>query len=509
MLWTEGYVSGIDYTHGLYPELSPARMTLALLAKGIAGAPAGPLRYLELGFGQGLSLNVHAAANPGTFWGADFNPGQAANAQDLARASGADLTALEAAFDELARRDDLPDFDIIALHGIWSWISDANRAVIVDIARRHLKPGGLFYISYNTTPGWSPAMPLRHLMAEHAARAGQGPLPARIDAALAFSQSMVDAGAAYFRANPAVAERLKKIREQNRNYLAHEYFNRDWHPMPFSQVADRLADAKLTFGASAHLLDHVDAINLSPEAQAILADLPDPVFRETVRDYFINQQFRRDIFVKGRRALSALEQAQRIQALPVVLLIPPEDRPTKVKGALGEAELQEAIYGPVVEGLAADDFAPKSIADLRARPGCQDLTVPHLIQAMQVLCGLGSAAPAHDPATAKTVRKTSRALNTELCRRAQFSEDVQFLAAPLIGTGVAVNRFEQLFLRAAERKEADPPAFVWRLLQAQGQVLRKDGQPITDPEANVAELRARYDTFQTKRLPILRRLGIA
>jgi len=34
---------------------------------------------------------------------------------------------------EFVARDDLPEFDVIALHGIWSWISAENRAVM-DVA---------------------------------------------------------------------------------------------------------------------------------------------------------------------------------------------------------------------------------------------------------------------------------------------------------------------------------------------------------------------------------------
>jgi SAM-dependent methyltransferase len=215
-MWTEGYVSGIDYTHGYYPELSPARLQFSALSAGydLPVSAGAPLSYLELGFGQGLSVNIHAAATGGRFWGTDFNPSHAANAQSLVEASGAELTALDHSFEELAARTDLPEFDIIALHGIWSWISDANRNSIVDIAKRHLKPGGLFYISYNVTPGWSPAIPLRHLLTEHAARSGQGLIVNRINSSLSFAQQVVDAGASYFKANPAVAERLVKIKDQ-------------------------------------------------------------------------------------------------------------------------------------------------------------------------------------------------------------------------------------------------------------------------------------------------------
>ena len=38
-----------------------AFLRLACLSAGIATAKADPLRYLELGFGQGVSINIHAA----------------------------------------------------------------------------------------------------------------------------------------------------------------------------------------------------------------------------------------------------------------------------------------------------------------------------------------------------------------------------------------------------------------------------------------------------------------
>ena len=82
--WAAGYVTEVGYTFGYYRDLSPGILRLASLVAGIAPPAGQPLRYLELGFGQGLSINVHAAAIPGTFWGTDFNPGQVAHARALA-----------------------------------------------------------------------------------------------------------------------------------------------------------------------------------------------------------------------------------------------------------------------------------------------------------------------------------------------------------------------------------------------------------------------------------------
>lgn len=508
-MWTEGYVSGIDYTYGYYPELSPARLQFSALSAGYDVSPSSSeaLSYLELGFGQGLSLNIHAAATVGWFWATDFNPSHASNAQSLASASGAELTILDQSFQELAARTDLPQFDIIALHGIWSWISDANRNLIVDIAKRRLKPGGLFYMSYNVTPGWSPVMPLRHLLTEHAERSGKGPIVDRINGSLSFAQQVVDAGAGYFKANPAVAERLVKIKDQNRNYLAHEYFNADWHPMPFSQTATLLEPAKLTFAASAHLLDNIDAINLTADAQKMLGEVPDPILRQTVRDYFVNQQFRRDVFIKGARRLPPLEQKRRLREQAFVLMVSPDDRPEKVTGSLGEANLQEAVYKPVFDALASDGQSPKTIAQIQALSAGVDFN--QIFQAVQVLAGCGAVAPAQDKSAVQSTRKTTRLLNSELWRRAEASTDVNYLASPVTGAGVKASWFDQLFLRATELKEKDGADYALRVLKAQGQSILKEGKALEGEEANLAELRSQYEVFTAKKLPVLKALGIA
>ena len=192
--WTAGYVAEIDYTYGYYRELSPSLLRVACLNAGLTLPAVERLTYLELGFGQGLSVNIHAAANEGNFWGTDFNPMQAAQAQSLAHASGSGATLLNDSFAELAARSDLPEFDIIALHGIWSWISDENRQTIVDIIRRKLRVGGIVYVSYNCLPGWAAAMPLRHLITLHAELAGSEAfgIVGKIDGALKFAQQVVD-----------------------------------------------------------------------------------------------------------------------------------------------------------------------------------------------------------------------------------------------------------------------------------------------------------------------------
>ena len=59
--WTSGYVADIGYTYGYYNELNPHRGTLAFLNAGFVPPTTGV--HCELGYGQGLSVNIHAAAS--------------------------------------------------------------------------------------------------------------------------------------------------------------------------------------------------------------------------------------------------------------------------------------------------------------------------------------------------------------------------------------------------------------------------------------------------------------
>ena len=219
--WTSGYVADIGYTFGYYQELNPQRVKLAFLNAGLVAPEFGTA--CELGFGQGLSANMHAAASVCSWHGTDFNPSQAGFAQELASVSGANAHLYDEAFDEFAKRD-MPEFDYIGLHGIWSWISDDNRTVIVNFIRKKLKVGGVLYISYNTLPGWGTFAPMRHLMTKHAEVIGADGvgIVSRIDGALDFTEKLLATNPAFSRANPLINEKIKQIKGQNRHYLAHE-----------------------------------------------------------------------------------------------------------------------------------------------------------------------------------------------------------------------------------------------------------------------------------------------
>lgn len=507
--WTSGYVADIGYTYGYYPELNPLNTQLTFLYGGIA--PPKIVNACELGFGQGVSVNIHAAASTARWWGTDFNPAQAGFAQQLAAASGAGASLFDESFAEFCARPDLPQMDYVGLHGIWSWISDENRALIVDFVRRKLKVGGVLYVSYNTQPGWAAMVPLRDLFVEHAAvmgSSGQGRV-AQVDAALAFAQKLLGVNPAFARANPAIHDRLKKVLEYDRNYVAHEYFNRDWEPMSFGRMAQWLGPAKLTYGGPANANHLVDAMNLSVEQQALVNGIPDPNFRQTVRDFCFNQTFRRDYWVRGARALTPAEQAHALRRRSVVLVTGASEVTFKATGAQGEVDLNEAIYRPVLELLA--DHRPRSLGELEAALAPRGISFAQLLQAVLVLSGKSVVSAAQDDETTEAARSTCARLNQELMQAASFGTDLRYLASPVTGGGIEVPRFQQMFLMSTGQGKSQPDEWArdaWAALTGQNQKVVKDGKVLESPEENLRELRKLAGEFAEKRLPILKALGI-
>jgi SAM-dependent methyltransferase len=506
--WTSGYVADIGYTYGYYNELNPQRVRLAFLNAGLAFPEIGTA--CELGFGQGLSANIHASASTCSWWGTDFNPAQAGFAQELASVSGSGAQLFDESFAEFSSRN-LPEFDYIGLHGIWSWISDENRAVIVDFIRRKLKVGGVLYISYNTLPGWGAFAPMRHLMTEHAeviGSAGRG-IVSRINDAIDFTERLLSTNPLYARANPQIAERIKKLKEHNRHYLAHEYFNRDWHPMHFATMAQWLEPAKLQFACSANYVDHVEALNLTPEQQVFLNEIPDAMFRQTVRDFMVNQQFRKDYWVKGARRVNALQQSQALMQQRVILSSQAEDIKLTVQGAVGEAKLSDGIYTPIIQALA--DHEPHSVQDLINVLQGQESRLMKVVQALLVLTAQGHVYPVQAEEATSKAAATTKKLNQHLLNLAKGSADVSFLASPVTGGGIAVGRVLQLFLLSIGQGKTLPGEWVqdtWGILKSQGHRIVKAGQALQSDEENVAELNLMASAFQARGLPMLKGLKI-
>ncbi|MEQ8313562.1 MAG: class I SAM-dependent methyltransferase [Gammaproteobacteria bacterium] len=505
--WSAGYVADIDYTYGYYPELSPLRARLPLLNQGLHCPRIDTA--CELGFGQGFAICTHGAATNIKWYGNDFNPAQAGFAQEMASAIDGNINVFDDSFEEFAQRSDLPEFDFIAMHGVWSWISDENRKIIVDFIDDKLKVGGILYVSYNTLPGWSAFAQMRHLMTQHTkimGSKGEG-IVSRIDNAIAFSEQLEKVEPLYGKIFPHVKERIAEMKEKDKQYLAHEYFNKDWHPMHFSNMVDLLGPAKLQYACSAHYPDHIDALNLTQEQQQLLKTIPNVTFRESVRDFMTNQSFRRDYWVKGLRRLSPPEQLHELSKLRFILSYPRKDIKLKVKGMLGEAELSKEIYIPILDCFA--DHKIKSIEQVEDSVSSSKINSPQLIQAIMILASMGYIRAVQEEKEVASCRKKTARFNRYLLDKSMVRADLNFLASPVIGSCIAVNRCNQLFIQALDNnmKTAEQLAqYVWKILSSQGVAIMKENKALESEAESMSELQSVARDFLENFYPILKSL---
>ena len=510
--WGEGYFTGSHYTYGYFDYLSPVQQRFALLLNGL-DCPAGgaEAQHCELGFGQGISLNVHSASNPGNYTGTDFTPDQAVFATALARRAGnTTLRIFDDSFSDFQKRNDLPYFDSISMHGIWSWVSEENRRVLLDIVRKRLKPGGILYLSYNCLPGWANIQPLQHLMELHDRYAGEdATAEQRVNGALAFVNHVLATEPSYAQAAGEVLRQQLDTLDQDTRYLAHEYLNRNWTAPYFSDVAQALAELRLDFGATSQVLKRLDALYLTKTQRKMLASLEPPVLREQAKDYCINERFRTDLFVRGAVRLGPEAQRIRLFNQRVVLCVPQNKIRYTVTTHLGTFEPHDGQYGPVTEALVLDSGAPKRIGDIVAYAARFGLDEAPSLRALMTLMGTGQVYACQPESDEQLLRERSRRFNHAVAELALEDDHLHTLASPVTGAGISgIGRAERLFLLALFDRIEDPPSFAWQALKAVDAQLVHDGRTLEGDAANLAGLKAQYTTFRAQRLPLLRASGI-
>ena len=147
--WTAGYVADIGYTYGYHVELNPQRIRSHFLNAGLA--PPTIKTACELGFGQGVSINMHAAASAIEWYGTDFNSTQAAFAQEMAaacggRPSGSTISPLRSSAPGPTFRTSTSS----ACTASGAGFRTVTVATLVEFLRCKLKVGGVLYVGYNT-----------------------------------------------------------------------------------------------------------------------------------------------------------------------------------------------------------------------------------------------------------------------------------------------------------------------------------------------------------------------
>lgn len=517
--WDMGYHADLLYTTGYYREISPVYLNYVLTSQGFDSPFTDKnIKACELGFGQGVSINLHAMSTPVHWYGTDFNPAQVNFAQNLAASAGLskqEILLADDAFGDFLKRDDLPEFDYICLHGIWSWISPENQQYIIDFVKNKLKVGGVLYISYNTAPGFTTFEPLRHLMAsfDKSMHGEQTAPQVKFQNIANFLNELIKTNPKYAAVVPGLQERINSTLKGDYHYLAGEYLNLYWDINHFDTMAGKLETAKLSFACSATISELIDSINLTSEQQKFLAPYKGTAIGENIRDFMVNQQFRRDLFIKGPLKLSAKEKTERLNNIYINLNVPKSEISYTFNTSLGQATLKKETFEPLYQLLG--DYAPHRIGDIKT--ALQDkVNAAQVEEGIMTLLSIGFANVTRDP-TLVSDKERQRCLQfNQKALSGHLNTKVEFLASPLVGGGCHVSTLNQTLLGIFnEHKQQGTTPNVQQIaegiaheIERTGQNLQLKGKEVKDHKQMVDALSEHVGKFNDEFIPIYKAMSL-
>jgi len=437
---SQGYFCDTEYIDYFYDGLSPWVMDYLAALHGFprSGLAAG-FTYCELGCGTGLSLNIHAAANPcGRFYGVDLNREHIQRAQQTARAGQlGNVTFLEEDFTHLLERD-LPRFDVIALHGVYSWVSPAIRREIAAFIGHRLQPGGKVYVSYNALPGWGQQAPIRHILASHVEGMAGSTLD-KVARGLEHLRRLRDAGAPSVTCSAQVQAMVDHILTADPRYVAHEYFTPFWEPFYFNQVAEDLGRLGLQFLGCLPVALNYGSFCLPGKLQDYFAGLRTRVGFETNKDQVLNTVFRRDVYcqVQGRPAPGA----GRLEALHLGSFKARADFEFSFEVKGNQINLDGPIFPVLADLLAGGGVA---VAELMAHPALAGFSPGEIHEGLECLVASGQVLPFAQPG--QPVQAGLSPLNRHLLERDLGTGQGISLACPAAGTGLTLPQGDALIL---------------------------------------------------------------
>jgi SAM-dependent methyltransferase len=443
----DGYATDIPYLRDFKPMLAPAWLDHVALVSGTE-PPARNDRFAwcDLGCGQGVTAAILAASHPdGAFHGIDGMAVHIDHARRLA-AEAAIPNVCFHAIDFAAATDlELPLFDYIVAHGVYTWIELESQRALRRFIDRRLKPGGLVYLGYNAMPGWARDLPFQQLVRE-LGRTFAGDNAARFAAAAEIVRALADARVPAVTASFAVSELKRRPEDYPPAYLVHEFMPAGWQPLYVTEVRAAMAEIGLAPVGSASLNENFDWMVLDEAARKTLAAITDADARELVRDFCLDQRFRRDVFARGNRRLDCDERAGRLLASTFALARPARAISYAIDTSAAPLNYDTAAARGVVAALAA---GPRSFAAPAAQPGAAEY-----LKAVLTLCA------AEDIMPVEPRKAPIGDLNRALYRRLDGPEEIRWLGLPC-GTALEVDRVLLRLLR--DGREIDETQFPgWR-----------------------------------------------
>lgn len=519
MNWNQGYYTDQAYTTGFYREMSPNWLDFASILQGHhspRSSDGASFRYLDLGCGMAVSTCLFAALYPeGEFLGIDFHPDHILHAEWLAKTLRLDnIKFIEANFLNL-RADPTPlgyelggsgHFDYVVAHGIATWVTNEIQEALLSVAASALLPGGIFYCSYNTMPGWLAETSIHQLIglqdAKYSANASTELLAEtsrRIISILGTSENPTPLASAL----PLLKTSAEQLKTKDPHYLRHEYSNQGWCPLYVAEFHRRCKAHKLSFLSSALLPDNFPEL-VPPDLRNIIYGDPDPSVQATLFDLSSFRSFRRDLLTKGRMHHPATVKNEKVKDIRVIQQEADSIDEYTFPTSFGLISETKGVYKEAESILKT---GPHTIGEWSKACG---LSISSLLTMASMLLSAGRLGLYRERSDGQvTIR--NQEINRTLRQLMIKGYPINSIIAPSIGNGIRFSQFESLLVEGLLTCQEPSKLARWveKEMKHQGiEYYNSNHELFVDPKAKTESITTQTNHFLKQRLPWLHKLNL-
>lgn len=297
-------------------ETHPARIGAIARLYGLDAPSASDCRVLEFACGDGGNLIPLAVQYPQSYFvGIDING--ALIERGCARVAELGLTNIVfEAVDVTAYSPEASSYDYVICHGLYSWVPPKVREDILQLGMTALREHGVFYVSYNTLPGWRQRGAVRDILqaGAHLGEALSESSPNR--AALRFADIIRNSALGV---SPYIHEALDKLTESDPAYISQEFLGSHNDPMLFTDFMRDAESHGLQYLSESRVV-MMSTDDLNAEVRELLERCEDNrIQQEQILDIVRNRTFRETLLC---HSFMPLQKGLRTEVFKNLILIP-------------------------------------------------------------------------------------------------------------------------------------------------------------------------------------------
>lgn len=442
----DGYVTSMTYMRDFLRYQSPVLLSFAAAWNGNSAPDfSQPFNYLDLGCGEGVTTVLLAAAYPhATFVGVDVNEEHIQNARDLAAQAGlTNLTFVAATFDAF-RKDCTLDFNYIAAHGVYSWVSKTVAQSLIDAVDTLLAPAGLFYFCHYVHPGAGKMETLFYLLSELRG-AYPDDIEADIKSAVKQAQMLDKQGYPLFKRYPSLRGDLEELLERDSRYLVHEFCNDHFNPRFFHEVVKTMGSIGLEFSGSP-ILERSSGLNLLTAGhQEGLSNLSGAALQSRA-SILSHELFRWDVF---QRKNSSLDQQIKFDDFSIASTVFPYSYPAEAQLVRQNINLDTAAFRFVLEQTQQ---GVHRIRDIKLAATTTDISKDEVDIAIQNACAARlfqpvAISPNLPQAFSQTTYQLAAKASQVVWKRDFQNEGRSAYVSDVLGSAFTISKFDGLALQ--------------------------------------------------------------